>query len=239
MAAPLTGVPVLAADTLHDDVASGLSYRLRPAAGRPIGRLFLLHGVGGDETNLMVLADELDERIELVYVRGPIALGAGQHAWFQVRFGPQGPVINPNQADESRLRLRELVRALNRADAGGNNDAPVLSLIAGFSQGGIMSASVALSAPEDVARFAILSGRILPELEPHLASPDKLAHVAAFIAHGRHDDKLPVAFAEHADAWLTRLGVPHDTCLYPVGHTLNADIVRDFSRWVSQQTHLD
>ena len=41
------------------------------------------------------------------------------------------------------------------------------------------------------------------------------------------------------DALLTRLGVSHDTRLYPVGHALNADIVNDFSRWVDQQLHLN
>lgn len=102
-----------------------------------------------------------------------------------------------------------------------------------------MSASVALSAPDEVSRFAILSGRILPELEPHLASPEKLANVRALVMHGQYDDKLPVALAGQSDALLTRLGVPHDMRLYPVGHALNADIVNDFSRWVDQQLHLN
>lgn len=222
-------------DILHDDPTSGLSYRVRPAAGQRAARLFLLHGVGGNETNLMSLAQVLDQRIELVFVRGPLMLGAEQHAWFHVRFGAQGPVINAAQADESRLRLRTLVRSMASADA----DAPLPAVMAGFSQGGILSASVALSAPEDVSRFAVLSGRILPELDPHLAPPARLAQVSAFIAHGRYDDKLPVTFAEHADGWLTRLGVPHETHLYPVGHALSADIVRDFSRWIGQQINLD
>jgi phospholipase/carboxylesterase len=222
-------------DTLHGDGASGLSYRVRPAAGRPAGRLFLLHGVGGNETNLAAIAQDLDPRIELVFVRGPITLGSGQYAWFQVRFGPQGTVINPEQAEDSRTRLLALVRSLGLADA----DKPVAALMAGFSQGGIMSASAALSAPDDVSRFAILSGRILPELEPRLASPEKLASLRALVVHGRYDDKLPVALAAQSDALLTRLGVPHDTRLYPVGHALNADIVNDFSRWADQQLHLN
>ena len=222
-------------DILLSDAASGLSYRVRPAAGRPAGRLFLLHGVGGSETNLAAIAQDLDPRIELVFVRGPITLGAGHYAWFQVRFGPQGTVIDPAQADDSRRRLTALARSLGDADA----DAPVPAVMAGFSQGGIMSASVALSAPDDVSRFAILSGRILPELEPHLASPEKLANVRALVVHGHYDDKLPVALAAQSDARLTQLGVPHDTRLYPVGHALSADIVDDFSSWVDQQLHLN
>ncbi len=218
----------------HEDAASGLTFRLRPAAGQPAARLFLLHGVGGNETNLLPLADTIDQRVEVVFVRGPLELGAGQHAWFHVRFGPQGPVINAAQADESRLSLLSLVRSMASTD----ENALVPVLMAGFSQGGILSASVALSSPEDVEHFAVLSGRILPELEPHLAAAEKLARLSAFIAHGRLDDKLPVKFAEHADSWLTRLGVPHEMHLYSVGHTLTGDIVGDFSRWVSQQTNL-
>ncbi len=190
---------------------------------------------GGNETNLMPLASELPEQLELVFVRGPLTLGPGQHAWFQVRFGADGPVINADQANASRIRLRDLVCSMRKTDG----SEPVPSLMAGFSQGGILSASVALSAPDDVARFAILSGRILPELELHLAVREKLAQVSAFIAHGEYDDKLRVAFAGHADAWLTALGVPHETRLYPIGHSLSADVVRDFSRWLKQQINID
>lgn len=222
-------------DILQHDEESGLSFRVRAARGRPLGRLFLLHGVGGNETNLMHLAGDLPEQLELVFVRGPLTLGPGQHAWFHVRFGANGPVINADQADASRVRLRDLARALRQADG----PAPMPALMAGFSQGGILSASVALSAPDDVARFAILSGRILPELEPHLASPEKLELVSGFIAHGKHDDKLRVAFAEHADAWLTQLGVPHEMHLYPIGHSLNVDVIRDFTRWLSEQIGIE
>jgi phospholipase/carboxylesterase len=221
-------------NTLQHDEASRLSFRVRPANERPLGRLFLLHGVGGNETNLMPLADSLPGQLELVFVRGPLTLGPAQHAWFQVRFSADGPVINADQADASRLGLLELVRRFREADG----PVPVPALMAGFSQGGILSASVALSAPDDVARFAILSGRILPELAPHLASREKLANVAAFIAHGEHDDKLHIGFAEHADAWLTALGVPHEKCLYPIGHALSAEVVRDFARWVDQQINI-
>jgi phospholipase/carboxylesterase len=218
----------------HEDTASGLSFRLRQAVGHPVARLFLLHGVGGTETNLIPLADAFDQRLELVFVRGPLGLGAEQYAWFHVRFGPQGPVINAAQAEESRQRLRKLVRSIGSNDV----EVPVPALMAGFSQGGIMSAGVALTSPKDVRRFAILSGRILPEINPHLASIDELVQTSAFIAHGLYDDKLPVTFAEQAHVLLNRLGVQHELHMYPVGHTLSEEIVDDFSRWVNQQINL-
>lgn len=213
----------------HND--SALSFRVRAAVDQPTARLFLLHGVGGNEHNLVSVANAMDDRIEVVLVRAPIALGAQQYAWFQVRFGAQGPVINPEEADESRSRLIRLARALAVADP-----VPVPAIMAGFSQGGIMSASVGLSAPEDVSRFAILSGRILPELAPVIASRERLRDTDALIMHGRHDDKLRIAFAEHADQWLSQLGVRHEVRLYPEGHALNAEMAADFARWINIQT---
>ncbi|MBB5462308.1 alpha/beta hydrolase [Paraburkholderia sp. Cpub6] len=221
-------------DILQRDEASGLSFRVVPASEQPLGRLFLLHGVGGNETNLMPLAVDLPKQLELVFVRSQFTLAHGQYAWFQVHFGANGPVINADQANDSRMRLHQLVQSLSKRDGA----APMPALMAGFSQGGILSASVALSAPEDVARFAILSGRILPELEPHLASREALKQTAGFIAHGEYDDKLRVAFANHADRRLTELGVQHETHIYPIGHSLNADVVRDFSSWLSRQIEI-
>jgi len=106
-------------------------------------------------------------------------------------------------------------------------------VIAGFSQGGILSASVALSAPTWVAGFGLLSGRILPELEPHLASPDQLTHLQAFISHGEQDATLPVAWAQRSDQLLSTLGVKHALHLYPIGHGISPAVHADFLGWLA------
>ncbi|MGJ4748504.1 hypothetical protein ACQV5M_19240, partial [Leptospira sp. SA-E8] len=107
------------------------------------------------------------------------------------------------------------------------------TVVAGFSQGGILSASVGLTAPERVQGFAVLAGRILPELEPMLASRDRLGRLHALIAHGRDDDKLPVSWAERAHAWLDTLGVAHALRLYPGGHGIGMTMAADFHDWVT------
>ena len=110
--------------------------------------------------------------------------------------------------------------------------APDHSVVAGFSQGGIMSASVALSAPELVKGFGLLSGRILPELEPHWAELASLSRLQAFVAHGEQDNTLPVFWAERSDALLTRLGVHFESHRYPIGHTISAAMHADFLKWL-------
>ena len=114
---------------------------------------------GGQETNLMDIAAGLDPDTLVVFPRGPLPMGAQQFAWFRVAFTASGPRIVPEEAERSRT-----------------------TLIAGFSQGGILSASVALSAPESVVGFAVLSG------------------LKAFSGHGTQDSKLPVDWAHRSDA---------------------------------------
>ncbi|KVF73027.1 alpha/beta hydrolase [Burkholderia vietnamiensis] len=223
---------------LTTDPESGLHYRLRAAVGRPAGRLLLLHGVGGNETNLLNLADTIDPRIEIAFLRAPLAFGPGQHAWFPVRFGPNGPEIDAARADASRLKLIALLRAL-RARDDAQQAAALPVAIAGFSQGGIMSASVALTSPSDVAAFAVLCGRILPEIDPLIAPRDALKPLHALVMHGRFDDKLPLAWADTADAKLTALGVAHDTWRYDAGHELTAQMAADFSQWIGARFGLN
>jgi phospholipase/carboxylesterase len=112
------------------------------------------------------------------------------------------------------------------------------TVIAGFSQGGILSASVALSAPELVQGFGLLSGRILPELKPHIADPLQRAHLQAFIGHGELDTTLPVSWAQRSDQWLSELGVAHLTRLYPVGHGISPAMKTDFLRWLAGRSQV-
>ena len=55
--------------------------------------------------------------------------------------------------------------------------------------------------------------------------------LAHWIIHGRADNKLPVAWAERADAWLQRLGVPHRLQLYAAGHEFTPAMQADFLDW--------
>jgi phospholipase/carboxylesterase len=218
---------------LVDDPAFALAYRVRePAPAKPAALLVLLHGVGGNETNLAGLAAGVAAETLVVLPRGRLELDAGQYAWFRVAFAASGPRIEAGEAEESRLALIRFIAQLQAA----HGIAAARTTIAGFSQGGILSASVGLTAPECVRGFAVLSGRILPELEPLLAPRERLVRVQALIAHGRDDDKLPMQWAERADAWLQRLGVRHVLRLYPGGHGIGEAMARDFIDWTQGVT---
>ena len=214
---------------LQLDTASGISYRLRqPVPARPRKCVILLHGVGGNEMNLVDLAAGLNDETLLVFPQGLLQMGAQQFAWFRVNFTPAGPSIVSEEAEHSRKLLIDFVQRLQtRYAIAGQN-----TVIAGFSQGGILSASVALSTPEIVAGFGLLSGRILPELKPHIADKTQLAPLHAFVAHGELDATLPVVWAQRSDQWLKELGVQSSSHRYPIGHSISAAMHADFLNWV-------
>jgi len=220
---------------LITDPAFALHFRtIEPVPAAPRALLILLHGVGGNETNLGGLAAAVPQDTLVVLPRGPLAVGPLQFAWFRVAFGASGPQIAADEAEESRsllIRFIEQLQTRHGVDA-------QHTTIAGFSQGGIMSASVALSAPERANAFAVLSGRILPELEPAIAPKERLSKLRGFVGHGKQDVKLPVSWAERADAWLHALGVSHVTKLYPAGHELTPAMVGDFLNWLQSPSQV-
>ncbi len=208
---------------LQQEPQTGLYFRIRVGTTPPRARLLLLHGVGGNETNLAGFAPYLPADLEVLLLQAPLQISPQGYAWFQVSFTAQGPRINESQAQASRELLQQFI----------GTQSSIPTVIAGFSQGGIMSACVGLSAPALVAGFGLLSGRILPEIEPHIAPREDLQRLSAFIAHGRHDDKLPLFWAERATEWLQRLGVPHQTHIYDTNHEIIEKEILDFVEWLN------
>lgn len=211
------------------DFALAWRYRL-PMPETPRTLLVLCHGVGAQETSLAELAAAVDADTLVVLARAPLTLAPGHYAWFRVAFTAAGPRIDAAEAEASRQTLIRFIGQLQRW----HGIAPSRTAVAGFSQGGIVGASVALSAPETVGAFAILSGRILPELQPQLATPERLARLHGYVAHGDYDDKLPPLWAERASQTLAGLGVACRRRRYPCGHELSAAMRGDFVAWLRE-----
>lgn len=211
-----------------------LAHRVRaPANGNTNDApcLILLHGVGANEANLIDFAARQDPRLTIVLARGPLTFGPNQYGWFNVNFGTSGPVINATQAEQSRQTLIDFIDGLP-----GTYQIDAKRIwIAGFSQGGILSASVGLTRPDKVAGFGILSGRILPEIAPLMAKPDALKKLHAFVSHGIDDGKLSINFARNAKSLLTENHVQLAYREYNAVHELNASMQTDFVQWVAQQ----
>ena len=219
---------MIALSDLIYDSASGISYRASlPTPDAPQRLLVLLHGVGGNEENLSELATAVDKHTLVLLARGPLMLDSAQFAWFHVEFTVSGPTINAEEAEDARAKLIVLLRSVQH-EFGISSDKTTL---AGFSQGGIMSASVALTSPEGLSAFGLMSGRILPEITTQLAPQAQLGALRGFVSHGEDDAVLSVDWAVRSNALLDELGVEHEYHLYPADHEVSEAMRDDFAAW--------
>ena len=193
--------------------------------------LLLLHGVGSNEHDLVQLAPYLDPRFFVVSARAPITLAPGMYAWFEVQLDPVRPIINPQQAEFSRQKLLTFIdEAIEtyRID-------PLRVYLMGFSQGAIMSFSVGLTHPEKIAGIVAMSGRVLPEIVPHIAAPEALRDLPIFVAHGTEDQVLLIHHGRAARELLQRLPVALTYREYPMGHQISDQSLADIAGWLAQR----
>jgi phospholipase/carboxylesterase len=195
--------------------------------------LLLLHGFGSNEHDLFGLAPFLDERFLIISARAPNTLGPESYAWFELDFTTQGPIINPEQAESSR---ETLITFVNEAVTTYGAD-PKQVYLMGFSQGAIMSASVALTQPELVAGVVMMSGRILPEIQPLIASNEELAGLPFIVVHGTADTVLSITYGRASRELLSSLPVDLTYHEYPTGHEVSQKSLNDVTTWLTE--HLD
>lgn len=203
--------------------------RLEPAPDAPRCLLVLLHGVGGDEVQLASLGARAPAGTLVVLPRGHRSISGGKWGWYRVGFSEEGPQPVEDEMHEARTRLGEFLGQLQA-----HHDVPAArTWVGGFSQGGILAAALALTEPERVGGFVMLSGRLLPEIDPLIAPAERLRHLQALVVHGRDDSMLPVDGAIDAAARLQALGVANELRLHDGGHALSRAMENDVAHWLS------
>jgi predicted esterase len=191
-------------------------------AGSPT--LLLLHGTGGDETDLLGLGRALDGAAALLSPRGTV-LERGMPRFF--RRLAEGVF----DLDDLTRRTHELADFVADAAARYGFD-PRRVIAVGFSNGANIAASMLLLRPETLAATALF--RPMVPLTPE-ALPD-LARVPVFIGSGRQDPIVPVAEAERLAALLRRAGAPVTLHWAAGGHGLTQGDLDAARRWMDTIT---
>lgn len=200
-----------------------------PGAGPP-PLLVLLHGLGGNEKDLLPVAAQLDPRLLVVSLQAPRSYQAG-FAWFQITFRGGG-VLAPD-VGQARDALQGLARWLKAAPARLGAD-PRRVFLLGFSQGAMLSLGVVRVVPERIAGAIALSGRFDDALfdEPPAS---RIGDVALFVAHGMQDDLLPVTDGRAIRDLFKPLVRDFAYHEYPVGHAIAPAEIDDVAAWLAER----
>jgi phospholipase/carboxylesterase len=201
----------------------------RPARGEPEGLLVLHHGRGSDEQDLIGLAPVLDpeERLHVVAPRAPLRVpGSPGFHWYLV------PRVGYPDPDSFRAAYRELAAFHDELWERTGID-PARTVLGGFSMGSVMSYALGLGGDRPAPAGILALSGFIPTVEgwkPDLVSrPD----LPVFIAHGRRDPIIDVAFARRARALFDDAGLPVEYHESDAAHHIDPDHIPAATAWVA------
>ncbi len=193
--------------------------------------LFMLHGYGSNEEDLFGFAPDLPEELFIVSIRAPHALQPFGYAWYAIHFeAEKGKWNDVPQAVEARKAVLDfMAEAIEAYDL----DASRVNLL-GFSQGSIISYTIALLYPERIQSLVALSGYIDPGLLGEDFKPRDYSGLSIYASHGQMDMVIPPEWAQQAAEFLEELGIDHVYEEYPVGHGVSPANFHSFLGWLQR-----
>lgn len=197
----------------------------------PAPAVFVLHGRGSNEQDLLPIAEKLPDSFHVVSLRAPNRLQGG-YTWYDLDLSAGGlHQSQPHTADFDRSR--ELIgESVEAAVSAYGLDADRLGLL-GFSQGAITSLSLLLDAPDDYQWVVALHG-YLPDSHREL-DPEGIVDKPVFVAAGSADEIIPAARSQAAAERFEELGAAVSYNVYDTPHGVSPDELADLVEFVEQQ----
>ncbi|UJH67172.1 alpha/beta hydrolase [Allomuricauda sp. SCSIO 65647] len=210
-----------------------LTHLVRPAKNvekAPV--LFMLHGYGSNEEDLFSFANELPEELFIISIRAPYNLEFFGYAWYAINFDAKyGKWSDDGQAIESREKVVNFINEACEAYPVDPNDITLL----GFSQGTVLSFSIALSYPEKIKNVIALSGYINEAILKEGYGEKDFSDLQIYTSHGQVDQVIPLEWAQRSPEFLDNLGIAYMYEEFPVGHGVSPQNFYSFKKWLVEQ----
>jgi phospholipase/carboxylesterase len=205
----------------------------QPPGDGPYPTILTLHGRGANAFDLLGLAPYLcGGQFLIICPQAPLETPIGPdqvgYAWYA---GSKGgaPDTDGMLASQQALQLF-LDDCLKQYPI----DAKRLAVL-GFSQGGVMAYSLALTDPKRFAGLAALSTWLPRELTPRLKISDAVQSLPTLVQHGTQDPQIEVDRARDSVARLRELKVPLTFKEYEMGHEIRPKGLYDLSAWLEEK----
>jgi phospholipase/carboxylesterase len=183
--------------------------------------VLMLHGRGADMHDLADLAPMLTDKgsVRFVFANAPRPFEAYPGMTFGWTWFDGWPPEQPSVAASREVLLKFIGEITQRYKTS-------KLILAGFSQGAMMSLDVGLRS--DAAGIIAMSGGLYEPDLPELKSRP------IFIAHGTLDDVVPVSYARRARLVLEEHGFDVDYHEYPMGHQVAMEEMEDVRAFIAR-----
>jgi len=199
------------------------------------GSIIWLHGLGADGNDFVPVARQLANlNLRFVFPNAPmrpVTVNGGfvMRAWYDIISAQVDSHADEKGCTESVSAIRDLVA---REIAGGIPANKII--LAGFSQGAVISLLTGLTHPEKLGGIIALSG-YLPDPEKTLReAPAANRTTPIFLGHGTDDDLVPVSLGIRVSEALQKAKHPVSWHAYPIGHSVCMEEILDISAWLTK-----
>ncbi|WP_373605369.1 alpha/beta hydrolase [Bacillus sp. AFS031507] len=212
------------------ELNSPMIYELRRPAqiepGKKYPALFLMHGIGSNEQNMLSLVNGLEDYFFIFSVRGHLSQPPG-YAYFTIQgYGkPHREVF-----DEG---ISKLTSFIDYACSEYSIDESQIFLL-GFSQGAILSMALGLSLGNRIKGIIALSGYV-PAFVKEEYNILPVEQLSLFISHGEMDQVLPFEWGLANNEYFRKLGAMVTFKTYQEGHSVSVENHKDFTQWLLEK----
>lgn len=185
--------------------------------------IFTLHGKGSNEKNMVGLVAPVSDDFIIVGIRGNLTLGAGFQYYELKSLG------NPirEMFDQS---VHQLEAFIDYATAKYPIDVTKRYLL-GFSQGAILSMTLALTMGDQLKGIVALNGYV-PDFVKTEYPLKSVREVSVFISHGEFDSIFPIRIGHETAAYFENQTSRLTFKTYPTDHGVSEENQRDFVKWL-------
>jgi phospholipase/carboxylesterase len=135
---------------------------------------------------------------------------------------------------QAEAALDDLARWLEAAPARLGTE-PGRTYLLGFSQGAMMSLGILGTHPERLAGVVMLSGRAPRDLFPARASREAISAVPLLVAHGTHDDVIPIERGREVGDAFRSLSRDFTYREFPIGHGIGDEELSLVTAWLRER----
>lgn len=200
------------------------------------GIIIWLHGLGANSNDfepILPIIDEIAPGIRYIFPNAPLMSvsvngGMMMPAWYNISSPDLGQQQDFAGINASSDKLVELIEHYEK-----ESDGKVPIIIAGFSQGGVIALTTALTRSTNIHGVLALSA-YLPELQNHEQITKK--ELDLLMMHGTNDPVVSIAHAKKSFEKLTTLVTKTQWHDYPMDHTLSYEEIQEVGHWLKKIT---
>lgn len=206
-------------------------------AAAPLFAVIWMHGLGADGSDFEPVVPELGldqgPGLRFIFPHAPAMAvtcngGYVMPAWYDIiSLDSNSRTVDEAGIVRSRQAIRDLMARENRRGV------PCSRIfLAGFSQGGAIACTAALTHAEPVAGVIALSTYI--PTRKLIADEATGAALPIFAAHGSEDDVVSIELGIRARDFLTARGHRVEWHEYPIAHSICIEEIHAVGRWLKQ-----